>query len=63
MTCGTVVAAIPLSPFCDEPVEAGLVRFCFAKVNRTLEAATAKLRAVLAVLTGKSDKEASYEVQ
>jgi methionine aminotransferase len=40
------VAAIPLSPFCDEPLEARLVRFCFAKEDRTLEAAAAKLRAV-----------------
>jgi len=40
------VAAIPLSPFCDEPPAARLVRFCFAKEDRTLEAAAAKLRAV-----------------
>jgi methionine aminotransferase len=40
------VAAIPLSPFCDEPPAARLVRFCFAKHDRTLEAAAAKLRAV-----------------
>jgi methionine aminotransferase len=40
------VAAIPLSPFCDEPLGARLVRFCFAKHDRTLEAAAAKLRAV-----------------
>jgi hypothetical protein len=35
-----------LSPFCDEPPAARLVRFCFAKEDRTLEAAAAKLRAV-----------------
>ena len=40
------VAAIPLSPFCDEPPAARLVRFCFAKEDGTLEAAAAKLRAV-----------------
>jgi methionine transaminase len=40
------VAAIPLSPFCDEPPAARLVRFCFAKHDRTLEAAAEKLRAV-----------------
>jgi methionine aminotransferase len=40
------VAAIPLSPFCDEPPGARLVRFCFAKHDRTLEAAAEKLRAV-----------------
>jgi methionine aminotransferase len=40
------VAAIPLSPFCDESPGARLVRFCFAKHDSTLEAAAAKLRAV-----------------
>ncbi len=40
------VAAIPLSPFCDEPPAARLVRFCFAKHDRTLEAAAAKLSTV-----------------
>jgi methionine aminotransferase len=40
------VAAIPLSPFCDEPPAARLVRFCFAKEDVTLEAAAAKLHAV-----------------
>lgn len=40
------VAAIPLSPFCDEPPAARLVRFCFAKEDATLEAAAVKLRAV-----------------
>lgn len=40
------VAAIPLSPFCDEAPAARLVRFCFAKDDRTLEAAAGKLRAV-----------------
>jgi methionine aminotransferase len=40
------VAAIPLSPFCDQTPAARLVRFCFAKEDGTLEAAAAKLRAV-----------------
>ena len=40
------VAAIPLSPFCDQPPEARLVRFCFAKHDATLQAAAEKLRAV-----------------
>ena len=40
------VAAIPLSPFCDAPPAARLVRFCFAKQDSTLEAAAAKLRHV-----------------
>ena len=38
------VAAIPLSPFCDEPLRARLVRFCFAKDDLTLERAARKLR-------------------
>ena len=38
------VAAIPLSPFCDEPLRARLVRFCFAKEDLTLERAAEKLR-------------------
>jgi methionine aminotransferase len=40
------VAAIPLSPFCDQPPAARLVRFCFAKHDATLEAAAEKLRTV-----------------
>ncbi len=40
------VAAIPLSPFCDQPPATRLVRFCFAKHDSTLEAAAEKLRAV-----------------
>jgi methionine transaminase len=40
------VAAIPLSPFCEAPPAARLVRFCFAKQDATLEAAALKLRAV-----------------
>jgi methionine aminotransferase len=40
------VAAIPLSPFCDELPAARLVRFCFAKDDGTLEAAAERLRGV-----------------
>jgi methionine transaminase len=40
------VAAIPLSPFCDVPPAARLVRFCFAKQDRTLEEAARKLATV-----------------
>jgi methionine aminotransferase len=40
------VAAIPLSPFCDEPPAARLIRFCFAKQDRTLEDAARKLAAI-----------------
>jgi methionine aminotransferase len=37
------VAAIPLSPFCAEPLPARLVRFCFAKDDATLEDAAERL--------------------
>ncbi|MGQ0430709.1 MAG: methionine aminotransferase [Gammaproteobacteria bacterium] len=40
------VAAIPLSPFCDEPLDARLIRFCFAKSDETLERAAGILRAI-----------------
>lgn len=40
------VAAIPLSPFCAEPLPARLVRFCFAKEDATLERAGDRLRNV-----------------
>lgn len=40
------VAAIPLSPFCDEPLPARLIRFCFAKDDATLERAAARLRGI-----------------
>ncbi len=40
------VAAIPLSPFCDAPPDARLIRFCFAKENATLERAAGQLRAI-----------------
>lgn len=38
------VASIPLSPFCREPMDARLLRFCFAKDDATLIAAAEKLR-------------------
>ncbi len=38
------VAAIPLSPFYAEPPDATIVRFCFAKTERTLELAAERLR-------------------
>ncbi|MFN9773931.1 MAG: methionine aminotransferase, partial [Burkholderiales bacterium] len=37
------VAAIPLSAFFAEPVERGLVRFCFAKKDETLRLALQRL--------------------
>jgi methionine aminotransferase len=37
------VAAIPLSAFYDEPVEHGIVRFCFAKKDETLRLALDRL--------------------
>lgn len=40
------VAAIPLSPFCNEPPRARLIRFCFAKEDATLELAAQRLCAV-----------------
>ena len=40
------VAAIPLSPFCDEPLAARLVRFCFAKDDATLTRAAGQLRSI-----------------
>jgi methionine aminotransferase len=40
------VAAIPLSPFCDEPPRARLVRFCFAKDDATLARAAGQLCAI-----------------
>jgi methionine aminotransferase len=40
------VAAIPLSPFLSEPRAAGVLRFCFAKRDETLERAAERLREV-----------------
>ena len=40
------VAAIPLSPFCDTPPQARLIRFCFAKDDATLERAAGQLNRI-----------------
>ncbi len=40
------VAAIPLSAFYNTPKESGLVRFCFAKKDATLQSALARLAAL-----------------
>ncbi len=40
------VAAIPLSPFCAEPLPVRLVRFCYAKQDGTLALAAERLRRV-----------------
>jgi methionine aminotransferase len=38
------VAAIPISAFYAQPVESGVIRFCFAKKEETLSAALARLQ-------------------
>jgi methionine aminotransferase len=43
LTAEIGVAAIPLSAFYDEPVEHGVVRFCFAKRDETLALALQRL--------------------
>jgi len=40
------VAAIPLSPLCEGPIDSRLLRFCFAKSDETLLAAADRLRVV-----------------
>ena len=40
------VAAIPVSAFYSKPTESGIVRFCFAKKDETLNVALARLTAV-----------------
>ena len=40
------VAAIPVSAFYGQPLEQGLVRFCFAKQETTLQAAIQRLKAL-----------------
>jgi methionine transaminase len=42
--CG--VAAIPVSAFYQQPKESGIVRFCFAKKDETLQRALQRLAAV-----------------
>ncbi|KAB8044990.1 pyridoxal phosphate-dependent aminotransferase [Janthinobacterium aquaticum] len=46
LTSEIKVAAIPVSAFYAEGQESGVVRFCFAKQDATLELALARLRAV-----------------
>ncbi len=46
LTTEVGVAAIPVSPFYDTPVENKTVRFCFAKKDTTLQAALEKLQAI-----------------
>ena len=43
LTAEFQVAAIPVSPFYSQPKESGVVRFCFAKQDKTLELALMKL--------------------
>jgi methionine aminotransferase len=43
LTRGIGVASIPVSVFCEQPLEQKLLRFCFAKDNDTLETAADKL--------------------
>jgi methionine aminotransferase len=38
------VAAIPISAFYAQPVESGVIRFCFAKKEETLSAALKRLQ-------------------
>ncbi len=40
------VAAIPVSAFYDQPRESGIVRFCFAKKDETLELALSRLKSI-----------------
>jgi methionine aminotransferase len=43
LTAEIGVAAIPVSAFYNQPRESGIVRFCFAKKDETLQAALARL--------------------
>ncbi len=43
LTTEVGVAAIPMSAFYDQPRESGIVRFCFAKKDQTLQAALQRL--------------------
>lgn len=43
LTAEIGVAAIPVSAFYNQPKESGIVRFCFAKKEKTLQAALEKL--------------------
>ena len=46
LTMDKGVAAIPISAFYDRPVDAGLIRFCFAKKEETLALALERLAAL-----------------
>jgi methionine aminotransferase len=43
LTTEVGVAAIPMSAFYDQPRESGIIRFCFAKKDQTLQAALQRL--------------------
>jgi methionine aminotransferase len=40
------VAAIPVSAFYSDPVESGVIRFCFAKKESTLAEALKRLQSI-----------------
>ena len=44
LTTEVGVAAIPVSAFYSKPVESGVIRFCFAKEQKTLSAALERLQ-------------------
>jgi len=46
LTAEIGVAAIPVSAFYDQPKESGIVRFCFAKKDETLELALNRLKGI-----------------
>ncbi len=46
LTTKVGVAAIPVSAFYDKPTESGVIRFCFAKEERTLSTALQRLQAL-----------------
>ena len=46
LTTELKVAAIPVSAFYAETKESGIVRFCFAKKDETLNLALARLRTI-----------------
>jgi methionine aminotransferase len=46
------VASIPVSVFYDAPVEHQVVRFCFAKEDRTLQQALARFSALSVTAMG-----------
>jgi methionine aminotransferase len=46
LTAEIGVAAIPVSAFYNQPKESGVVRFCFAKQDETLELALKRLASI-----------------